>query len=248
LLIIEWLNIPFNSNITLPKLGQQIVLKCQNYVSILTRTIGGKKQFKILLKYLVCKDLNEGRLAVIGIGNNPTLYHLESITTILNIPYISIKWNDNYDSELLVGSNKKNSNKKDDEDENYIELDENYANIYEDDENQNIFSLNMHTPSSKIMNAIVDLTDHYKWDFVTILFQESLGLEHIQDLIRIPSLTHIDKGLRTQVRQLSGNINEWIYLLKDVKLSGSSHIIVDIETKYINEFIRQVERERLEVI
>jgi hypothetical protein len=191
----------------------------------------------------VCRDLNEGRLAVIGIGNNPTLYHLESITTILNIPFISMKWSDNFDNDILIGNINKKIKKKYDDEDNFTEQDETDTEVLDIDENTNKFSVNMHTPSSKIMNAIVDLIDYYKWEFVTILFQESLGLEHIQNLIRIPSVINIEKLSRTNVRQLSGDINEWGYLLKDIKLSGSSHIIVDIETKYINEFIRQVKIE-----
>lgn len=175
--------------------------------------------------------MNEGRLAVIGIGNNPTLYHMETIATSLQIPYIAIKWYENYELEVR-------QTKFDDEEVTHTELDENYQNIYDDDLNST--SINMHTPSSRIMNAIIDLVGYYKWDYITILYQESLGLEHVKDLIRLPSIAHIDRIFRTQVRQLGENVNDWVYLLKDVKLSGSSHIIVDIETKYVNEFIRQV--------
>ena len=192
---------------------------------------------------LVCRDLNEGRIAIIGVGRNPTLSHLETIATVLNIPFLSVKWNDNYDNEPLVASTtdkKKNKKKNDEFEENYYVLDENYQNVYDNDELVNPFSLNVHSPSSKVMHAIVDLTENFKWEFITILYQESLGLEHIQDLIRLPTIAHLDRPLRTQVRKLSSIMNEWVYLLKDVKLSGSSHIIVDIETKYINDFIKQV--------
>lgn len=187
----------------------------------------------------MCRDLHEGRLAVIGIGNNPTLSHLETIATVLNIPFLSIKWNDNHDNEPLVISNpnQKTIEKKEDDEDNYIELDENYMDMKDA---VNSFSLNMHSPSSKVMNAVYELSEHYKWDFITILYEESLGLEHIQDLIRLPTIYHIEKATRIQVRQLSSNLNEWIYLLKDIKLSGSNHIIVDIQTKYLNDFIRQV--------
>ncbi len=154
-----------------------------------------------------------------------------------------MKWSDNFDNDILIGNINKKIKKKYDDEDNFTEQDETDTEVLDIDENTNKFSVNMHTPSSKIMNAIVDLIDYYKWEFVTILFQESLGLEHIQNLIRIPSVINIEKLSRTNVRQLSGDINEWGYLLKDIKLSGSSHIIVDIETKYINEFIRQVKIE-----
>ena len=81
----------------------------------------------------------------------------------------------------------------------------------------------------------------YKWDFVTILYQETTGPERIQEFIRLPStiFTHNNK-FRLQVRQLSSDVEKWIYLIKDIKLSGSSHIIVDVETKNLNKFIKIV--------
>lgn len=193
--------------------------------------------------YIVCSDLRDGRIAVIGIGNNPTLSHIETITTTLKIPYIAINLN-----------TKSLKNKKIDHDfemVNYARFNqtsddavesENYDSTVDDDENEenNKFLLHMHTASLTLMNAIIDLVQHYKWDYVTILYQETLGLEHIHDFVRQSSFTNTDKLFRVQVRQLSKNINEWIYILKDIKLTSSSHIIVDIETKYLREFVRQV--------
>jgi hypothetical protein len=156
----------------------------------------------------------------------------------LNIPFISIKWNNNNDNEpLVIGTYNQKSEKREEDDDNYIELDDSYL---ETDEILNPFSLNMHSPSSKVLNAVYEFSEYYKWEFITILYQESLGLEHIQDLIRLPTILHLDRATRFQVRQLSSNITDWIYLLKDIKLSGSNHIIIDIETKYLNAFIKQV--------
>lgn len=186
----------------------------------------------VLFGFLVCKQLNDGRLAVIGIGYNPTLANIESITTSLNIPFISIKWNANQETE----PNQSKSSKEEDSDENDFELDD--LDDLDKSDTFPIKSVNMHSPSSKVMNAIMDFIDHAKWSFVTIIYQESLGLEHIHHIIRTASITH--KMMRLQVRQLSSNIDDWIYLLKDIKLSGSSHIVVDIETRYLNEFIQIV--------
>ena len=181
--------------------------------------------------------MNEGRLAVIGIGNNPTLYNIEAITTLLNIPFISIKWNNNYENDPITSNPSIFIKQNEEEDESFLELDDYYSNLDEKIEAVGPLTMNMHSPSAKIMNAIVDFTDHYRWNFVTILYQESLGLDYIQHLVRTASISH--KMLRTQVRQLSSNMNEWIFLLKDVKLSGSSHIIVAIETRLLNEFIEK---------
>ena len=113
--------------------------------------------------------------------------------------------------------------------------------------------------------AMIDLIEYYKWEYVTILFQESTGIHRIEDLIKLPrrpsSRLHTRAGssgghmhhhqspihlnlnskIKLQVRQLSSDVKKWINLIKDVKLSGSSHIIVDIQTKYMNKFLEQAE-------
>lgn len=135
----------------------------------------------------------------------------------MEIPYIAIKWDNKnkYNTVLEPPSNK---------------ITKTYP-----------FELNIHPPASKLMTSIIDLIKMYKWDFVTILYQETTGPERIQEFIRLPStiLMH-NKKFRLQVRQLSTDMNKWIYLIKDIKLSGSSHIIVDIENKNLNSFIRIV--------
>ena len=116
-----------------------------------------------------------------------------------------------------------------------------YSN--EQDEVKRSQIIHMHPPVFKLMKSIIDLINYYKWDLVTILYQESYGFDRIQNLINLPnSRKGANSKYRIRVRQLSSNINEWIYLIKDVKSSGTSHIIVDIETKYLNEFIKQVRR------
>jgi hypothetical protein len=111
------------------------------------------------------------------------------------------------------------------------------------------------------MRGIIDLINYYKWEYVTILYQESNGLNRIEDLIKLSrkigtgslgstssssssssSYTNNNAKFRVQVRQLSSDVSKWIYLIKDVKLSGSSHIIVDIQTKYLNKFLEQAEQ------
>jgi hypothetical protein len=112
--------------------------------------------------------------------------------------------------------------------------------------------INLHPPANKLMKGVTDLIHYYKWEYVTILYQESNGLNRIEDLIKLSrrmgqstasgsgSGSGSNNKMRVQVRQLSTDINKWIYLIKDVKLSGSSHIIVDIQTKFLNKFLEQV--------
>ena len=135
------------------------------------------------------------------------------------MPYISVKWESlNEENSIIARAQSKHV------------------------EDTQINQINIHPPAHSLMNAIIDLIFYYKWDFVTILFQESTGLGRIEDLIRIPKRKSgsAEEEIRIQIRQLSSDVNKWIYLIKDVKLSGSSYFIVDIQTKYLNKFIEQV--------
>ena len=167
---------------------------------------------------LVCSEFNDGRIAVIGIGNSQTLEHIKAISNSLDVPFIKINWN-KYDDE-------------------YSKLKDNETSEESLDNSQEI---NLHPSSIKITEAIIDLVYHYNWEYITILYQESIGLDRIQHLLNIPRLrTPFSDKYRVDVRQLSKDTSSWIYLLKDIKLKGSSHIIVDIEPYYLNQFVRQV--------
>ena len=162
--------------------------------------------------------MTDGRIAVIGIGDSPVFNHLQSISNSLKIPFISIKWNGIEEENSLI-ANEVNHNNAD-------EISLRHSQI------------NIHPPAHKMMKAIINLIEHYKWDFVTIIYQESYGLDRVEDLIRFPRM--LGNKFRLNVRQLGPDVDKWVYLIKDVKLSGSSHIIVDVNTKYLNKFLQQV--------
>ena len=152
----------------------------------------------------------------------------------LKIPYISIKWESLEEensiiaraTSLLATNNGHDLGSEPDD----------------DDSSSKINQINIHPPANTLMNVMIDMIHFYKWEYVTILFQESTGLGRIEDLIRMPTKTTsgIDSKIRLQIRQLSSDVSTWIYLIKDVKLSGSCHIIVDIQTKHLDTFIEQV--------
>ena len=102
---------------------------------------------------------------------------------------------------------------------------------------EKLFEINLHPPVSKIIAAMIDIISHYKWGFVTILFQEP---SRIEDLIRYASSEFRDAKLYFQYKLISKNTSEWNSQIKSVRASGASHIIIDIETKYINTFLRMV--------
>jgi hypothetical protein len=170
---------------------------------------------KFILK--VCNEINEERIAIIAIGNCPVFLHLNGIANSLQIPFISIKW-ESMDEEISTLTN----------------------NNFYDETNSNPIKLNIHPSPSKLTDAITDLIDYYKWEQITILYQESTGLNRIENLLKLsPKINNAENSkFRIILKQLSLNTNDWQYILKETKKSGSSHIIVDVETKNLNLFLK----------
>ena len=71
------------------------------------------------------------------------------------------------------------------------------------------------------------------------MFQEFDSLYRIEDLIRLQTKARNEK-LRFNVKQLGSNVTKWIDVLKEIKLSGSSHIVVDIQSRHLNKFFEMV--------
>jgi hypothetical protein len=140
---------------TLTKISCRFFLKCPRLYHI---------NYLLLyyIIYLVCSDFDDGRIAVLAIGSHPVYLHLHAIAESLHIPYISIKWESLSEENSIINS-----------------LASHAGEITE------INQINIHPPAHSLMNAIIDLIFHYKWEFVTVLFQETMGLGRIEDLIKI---------------------------------------------------------------
>lgn len=100
------------------------------------------------------------------------------------------------------------------------------------------FELNLHPPINKLIDAIINFITHYKWEFITVVYQDP---NRVEDLIRFSYITKVkDYKLRFQFKLLSKNADEWIDLISEIKTSGSVHLIIDIRAKLINKFITKV--------
>jgi hypothetical protein len=193
----------------------------------------------------VCNEINEGHIAVIAIGDSHVFFNLYAITNSLKIPFISIKMDSLEDSNSILSfsSKIKNeineiliSNDANSEYKNNLINSINMQNTQtQTTSSTDITQINLYPPAHKLMKAILDLVTYYNWDYVTILFQEFDSLSRIEDLIRLQKKSRNEK-LRLTVKQLGPDTKKWIYLLKEVKLSGSSHIIVDVQARYLNKF------------
>lgn len=103
----------------------------------------------------------------------------------------------------------------------------------------NDFELNMYPSTSKILEAITDLINYYKWEFITVVYQEP---SRIEDLIRLSYVKKLNRDFkyRVQFKLLSKHTSDWIDTIKSIKMSGSVHLIVDVENKLINKFLEIV--------
>jgi hypothetical protein len=124
--------------------------------------------------------------------------------------------------------------------EQWIKSEQKEEIIEENNQVASDFMLNMHPSGDDIMDAVIDLIIEYKWESVIVIYSESLGPERVRKLVELPSDKIKNKKFRIQVKQLCSHLDNWAYLMKDVALSGSSHVIVDIERKYYNDFVKIV--------
>ena len=173
----------------------------------------------------MCNELAEGRLAIISVGTSPVFNQIKLITNFFKIPYLAVKWENEKLSELPMSE---------------LSAAEEHA---DEPKATNEFPTyaNMHPPANYLINAITDLIIEYNWEYVTILYSESTGPDKIQELIKLPFTNMIpNRKFRLQVKQLSKDISKWVYLIKDVTLSGSSSVIVDIDMEHFAEFVKIV--------
>lgn len=160
--------------------------------------------------------MNSGPIAVLAIGNSEALINIYSVTNTLGIPYISIRWDSIEDRNSLWHFAKR---------------------LTEDGESSPMNHINIHPPAHIIMRGVLDLITFYKWEYVTILFEESLGLNRIEDLIRLPIFNN---KLRFRMKKLDSNLSSWPDVLKEMRSVGASHVIVDIKKKNLNTFFNMV--------
>ena len=124
----------------------------------------------------------------------------------------------------------------------YISINSETNEAQEDEEVKEIsreFEFKMYPPLHKLFEAIKDVVNYYKWEFITVIYQEP---SRIQDLIRLSYTKKLNKDFkyRFQFKYMNHNKSEWIEIVKFIKLSGSVHIIIDIENKLINDFLEIV--------
>jgi hypothetical protein len=140
---------------------------------------------------------------VLTIGNSRVFELAKVISNSLNIPYLTIKSDTKTDPTIYTN----------DDDDKY--------------------ELNMHPPTSKIMEAIMDLINHYKWTSITVFYQDPSRIEY---LIRLNGKSKH----KFDFKYLDTNSSIWYQHFKELRQTGSNNFIIDIKTNLINKFIHLV--------
>ncbi|XP_070567432.1 glutamate receptor ionotropic, kainate 2-like [Ptychodera flava] len=98
---------------------------------------------------------------------------------------------------------------------------------------RNQFSINLYPDPDTISKAIADTVDHYKWNKIAILYQNEDSLIRLQDVLKLSA----HQKTKISIRQLiPPNFKP---VLKEIKASGLSHIIVDCDFENVLPVLEQ---------
>ncbi|XP_017566207.1 glutamate receptor ionotropic, kainate 2-like isoform X2 [Pygocentrus nattereri] len=90
-------------------------------------------------------------------------------------------------------------------------------------DNRDSYYVSLYPDFSSLSRAILDLVHFFKWETVTVVYDDSTGLIRLQELIKAPSRYNI----RLKIRQLPAETKDAKPLLKDMKKAKEFHVIFD---------------------
>uniref|UniRef100_A0A8C4QMV0 Glutamate receptor n=1 Tax=Eptatretus burgeri TaxID=7764 RepID=A0A8C4QMV0_EPTBU len=100
---------------------------------------------------------------------------------------------------------------------------------------RDFYYVNLYPDYASISHAVLSLVHHYKWKAVTIVYEDSIGLIRLQELIKAPS----QLNLKLKIRQLPPDIGNAKLLLKEMKRAREFHVIFDCGHETAAEILRQ---------
>ncbi|XP_044006778.1 glutamate receptor ionotropic, kainate 2 isoform X4 [Aphidius gifuensis] len=97
--------------------------------------------------------------------------------------------------------------------------------------------VNLYPHPSTLSKAYVDLVKAWGWKSFTIIYENNEGLVRLQELLK----AHGPSEFPIAVRQL-GESTDYRPLLKQIKNSAESHIVLDCSTERIHEVLKQAQQ------
>ncbi|XP_035391342.1 glutamate receptor ionotropic, kainate 1 isoform X2 [Electrophorus electricus] len=103
-------------------------------------------------------------------------------------------------------------------------------------DNKDTFFINLYPEHTSISRAILDVVTYYKWESVTIVYEDSIGLMRMQELIKAPSRS----GMKVRIRQLPPGSGDARPLLKEMKREQEFYAIFDCCHRTASELLKQL--------
>ncbi|XP_037082452.1 glutamate receptor ionotropic, kainate 2-like, partial [Pollicipes pollicipes] len=99
------------------------------------------------------------------------------------------------------------------------------------------YSVNIHPHPTTLSKAYVSLTQHWGWKTFTIIYEDIDGLVRLQELLKAPSSSHF----KITIRQLPPDSSDYRPLLKRIKKSGSTKIVLDCRLSLLRPLLEQAQ-------
>ncbi|KAK3544947.1 hypothetical protein QTP86_029196, partial [Hemibagrus guttatus] len=90
-------------------------------------------------------------------------------------------------------------------------------------DNRDSYYVSLYPDFSSLSRAILELVYFFRWETVTVVYDDSTGLIRLQELIKAPSRYNI----RLKIRQLPAETKDAKPLLKEMKKAKEFHVIFD---------------------
>ncbi|XP_076876223.1 glutamate receptor ionotropic, kainate 1 isoform X2 [Brachyhypopomus gauderio] len=103
-------------------------------------------------------------------------------------------------------------------------------------DNKDTFFINLYPEHTSISRAILDVVTYYKWKSITVVYEDSIGLMRMQELIKAPSRS----GMKVRIRQLPSGTGDARPLLKEMKREQEFYTIFDCSHHTASELLKQL--------
>uniref|UniRef100_A0A4W4F6E4 Glutamate receptor n=1 Tax=Electrophorus electricus TaxID=8005 RepID=A0A4W4F6E4_ELEEL len=90
-------------------------------------------------------------------------------------------------------------------------------------DNRDSYFVSLYPDFSSLSRALLDLVHFFRWETVTVVYDDSTGLIRLQELIKAPSRYNI----RLKIRQLPAETKDAKPLLKEMKTAKEFYVIFD---------------------
>lgn len=100
------------------------------------------------------------------------------------------------------------------------------------------YSINVHPHPSMLGKAYADLIKTLGWKSLAILFETEDSLVKLQEVLKLPQ--HFD-DIKITLRQLDLTTDDYRPMLKELKKSGETRIVLDCEFDKVQEILRQAD-------